>query len=151
MKDAIIKILATGAGAGYSPVMPGTVGTLWGMAAWYFASGLSPWGQAAVTGAVILVSIYVSEEAVRLLKKDDPSEVVIDEVAGLLVAALLIPFTPKTAIIVFILFRIFDIVKPYPVSAADRSVKGGLGVVLDDVIAGIYANILARLILWYVV
>ncbi len=149
MKNAIIKFLATATYTGYSPVMPGTVGTLWGVVIAYLISGAGVPIQALVIIAVTAVSIYVAGEAARLFGQKDPSKVTCDEVAGLLFAFFLIPFTPANAILVFLLFRFFDILKPYPVSIIDSRVKGGLGIVADDCAAGIYANISAQIILWF--
>ena len=84
----------------------------------------------------------------KILKKEDPAEIVIDEMAGLIVTFVGIPFTPKTAIAGFIIFRTFDILKPFPIRRLEKKVKGGTGVVLDDVLAGIYGNIILRLAIY---
>lgn len=78
----------------------------------------------------------------------DPSSVVCDEISGILVSIFLIPFSAFNAILVFILFRFFDILKPYPIRLMERKIKGGPGIVLDDIMAGVYANISAHLVLW---
>lgn len=147
MKDGIIKFLATGTYLGLSPVIPGTFGTLWGIPiVWaYSKSPLSV--QIIIIIAVSIAAIFISDEACRIFGKKDPSSVVIDEVAGYLVSFFLIPFTAFNAILIFLLFRFFDILKPYPVCAIDRGVGGGLGVVLDDLAAGVYANICAQIII----
>ena len=149
MKNAIIKFLATASYTGYSPVMPGTVGTLLGVVIAGLISGAGLGARALITLAVTAVSIYVAGEAARLFAEKDPSKVTCDEVSGLLFAFFLIPFTPANAILVFLLFRFFDILKPYPVGLIDSRVKGGLGIVADDCAAGIYANISAQIILWF--
>ena len=148
MKDSVIKFLATAAYTGYSPVMPGTVGTLWGVVIAYLISGAGPPLQALIIFAVTAGSIYVAGEAATLFGEKDPSRVTCDEVSGLLFAFFLVPFTPFNAILVFLLFRFFDILKPYPVSIIDSRVEGGLGIVADDCAAGVYANISAQIILW---
>jgi phosphatidylglycerophosphatase A len=149
MKNFVIKFLATGAYTGYSPVMPGTFGTLWGVVIAYLISGAGVPLQALIILAVTAASIYVAGEAATLFGEKDPSRVTCDEVSGLLFAFFLVPFTPLNAILVFLLFRFFDILKPYPVSMLDSRVEGGLGIVADDCAAGIYANISVQIILWF--
>ncbi len=147
MKNGVIRFFATGAYAGLSPVMPGTVGTLWGVAISWLISARPPYEQALVIIAVCAASVYFASGESRNAGEKDPSSIVCDEVAGYMVAIFLIPFTFFNAILVFILFRIFDILKPYPAGAIDRKAEGGLGVVLDDIMAGIYANIAAHIVL----
>ncbi|HBG45504.1 MAG TPA: phosphatidylglycerophosphatase A [Deltaproteobacteria bacterium] len=128
--------------------MPGTFGTLWGVPIAWLLSGLAIHWQALATIAVIAVSIAVSSEASRIQGTHDHPSIVADEISGYLVGIILLPFTAINAILVFILFRFFDILKPYPVSWLDRRLKGGTGIVLDDLAAGVYANIAAHLVLW---
>ena len=147
MGKKLIVFLATGAYLGLIPRAPGTFGTLLGVVIAFLERGASTSIHGAVIIIVTVVSIIVSARAIPIFGSKDPSEVVCDEVAGYLMAFFLIPFTPFNAILVFILFRIFDIVKPYPVSLIDRKLTGGAGIVLDDIAAGIYANIAAQIIL----
>lgn len=148
MKKSIITFLATGTYTGYSPVASGTVGTLWAVAIAYFLSRAGWVIQAAVIASICVASIYIASEAIGIFGKKDPKEITIDEVAGGLVAFFLIPFTPFNAILVFLLFRFFDILKPYPAGYIDRRVPGGSGVVLDDVASGVYTNIIVHIFLW---
>lgn len=142
-----MRFVATGGYVGLSPVMPGTFGTLWGVLLVYLGRG---WGWH-LHGALILTAValgvFVSSAVVKASQKEDPQEIVIDEAAGFLVSFFLIPFNTFNLILAFLIFRFFDILKPYPIRAVDRGVKGGLGVVLDDLLAGVYANILLRVIL----
>ncbi len=147
MGKKIIIFIATGAYLGLSPKAPGTVGTLAGVLIAFIEAGTGLAVHGAVLVLVTLVSIFAAGRAATILGTKDPSKVVCDEIAGYLMAFFLIPFTPFNAILVFILFRIFDIVKPYPVSLIDRRLPGGAGIVLDDTAAGIYANISAHIIL----
>jgi len=147
MTGKVSTFLATGAYIGYIPVMPGTFGTLWGVPAAWAISGFVPLWQLLATLALTAVSIPIAGRASIALGRGDPSSVVIDEICGYLVGIFLLPFTAFNAILVFILFRFFDIVKPWPVSLLDRKMKGGAGVVLDDIAAGIYANIAAHLVI----
>ena len=148
MKKPVTTFLATGAYAGFSPVMPGTVGTLWGVAIAYLTSGLDPYLMAVAVLALLAAALSVSSAAIEVFGAKDPPQVVIDEICGVVVAFFLIPFSLLNAILVFLLFRFFDILKPYPVSAIERGLKGGPGVVLDDVAAGVYANVFARFVIW---
>ena len=94
--------------------------------------------QAACALGVIAVSIVVADKADAAYENHDQGQIVIDEVAGLVVAAWCVPFTAGNALIVFFVFRFFDIAKPPPIRFLDRNVKRGLGVVIDDVLAGVY-------------
>ena len=86
--------------------------------------------------------------AEKVLKKKDAGEIVIDEIAGLIVTFIGIPLTLKTVIIGFIIFRAFDILKPFPIRFLEKKVAGGPGIVLDDVLAGLYANLILRLAIY---
>ncbi|MBW7956746.1 MAG: phosphatidylglycerophosphatase A [Deltaproteobacteria bacterium] len=146
----IMVFIATGAYVGKIPFMPGTFGTLWGVFFAWLASWLSIESQALITLAVIATSIFVSGQASRALGGKDHPSIIADEISGYLVGIFLIPFTPFNAILVFILFRFFDILKPYPAGLLDRRLGGGAGIVLDDLVAGVYANISAHAVLWLI-
>ncbi len=148
MRNQIIKFLATGTCLGCVPFAPGTFGTLWGVGIAWAISGSPLHVQGGVTIAVILASIYVAGEYTRSLGGDDHPSIVCDEISGYLLAFFALPFTLLNATLVFILFRIFDILKPYPAGSLDRRVKGGLGIVADDLAAGVYAGASARLMIW---
>ena len=147
MKNAIIKFLATGAYSGLLPKMPGTFGTVVGIPVAYILSGLTPEAGAGALILGFIVSSYVAGEAEKILGGKDPSSVVIDEILGVAVAAYLIPMTAINIILIFLLFRFFDILKPFPIGFLDRKIHGGKGIVLDDVVAGIFANISVRIII----
>ena len=134
-------LLAAWGPCGFSPVAPGTVGTLGAIPlAWALASLGAP---ALWLGAALLfpLSVAASTRAGRYWQVVDASGIVIDEVIGYLVTMLLVPFGWRTAALGFLLFRLFDILKPWPASAFDR-VKSGFGVVMDDVAAGAWAALL---------
>jgi phosphatidylglycerophosphatase A len=146
MKHFVILLLATGFGVGYSPVAPGTLGTLIAIPVYYFLSNiLSPIYEITLVGFFFL-SVWVSENAERLFGKKDDQRIVIDEVIGFLITMLWVPQTLLFVIIGFFLFRFFDILKPFPIRRLEKGFKGGFAVVLDDVVAGVYANIILRLI-----
>lgn len=147
MKDKLITFVATGAYVGFSPRASGSLGSLWGVLVVWLLSGRDVYWNGAAIVVATLVSIYVAHEAARILGSKDPRSVVIDEVCGVMVASFMVPWGLKYVILTFILFRIFDILKPWPVSLLDKEVGGGLGIVLDDVAAGVYANIGTQIII----
>lgn len=134
--------IACGFGSGLSPVAPGTAGSLAALLPWLALRELPAMYFAAIVAAAFALGVWVCSWAVRTLKIVDPSVVVWDEFVGQWIALAPLLFWPGNAGWIacgFILFRLFDIAKPWPVSWADRKVGGGFGVMLDDVIAGIYA------------
>jgi len=139
-------LLATGLGVGYSPRAPGTLGTLVAIPVYYFLSNVpSPLYEITLIGFVFL-SVWVSGNAEIFFGKKDDQRIVIDEIIGFLTTMLWVPKTIRFVIIGFFLFRFFDILKPFPIRRLEKGFKGGFGVVLDDVLAGVYANIVLRLI-----
>jgi phosphatidylglycerophosphatase A len=140
-----ILALATGGGSGYSPVASGTVGSLVGLALWVPLVGLSPLAYAVACAAVAGVGIWAAGRAEQILGSHDDGRITIDEVAGMLVSLAWLPARPEVAGVGFLLFRIFDIWKPFPARAAER-LPGGLGVMADDLVAGAYANLGGQLV-----
>jgi phosphatidylglycerophosphatase A len=143
-KDAAVLTVASGLGAGYAPVAPGTAGSLLGLLLAYLLSGLTGLGgfwYPAVTVLLFLSGILVSGHAETIYGEKDCGKIVIDEVAGMLITLYLMPASPLYFALGFMFFRLFDITKPFPARGIDRGVKGGLGVMLDDVVAAIYANL----------
>ena len=146
-----IILLATGFYTGYAPIAPGTFGTLVGVPVFFL---LSFSGLATVTViliALIAFSCWIAGEAERLYDMKDPNDIVIDEVVGYLVMVWALPFTWVTVIAGFILFRVLDILKPFPIRKIEQWVPGGTGVVMDDVLAGVYGCIILHgiLRLWH--
>jgi phosphatidylglycerophosphatase A len=141
-----VLLFATGFGVGYSPIAPGTLGTLVAILVYYFLSEIpSPLYEITLIGFFFL-SVWVSENAERLLGKKDDQKIVIDEIIGFLITLLWVPKTIRFIIIGFFLFRFFDILKPFPIRRLEKRFKGGFGVVLDDVAAGVYANVVLQFI-----
>ena len=141
--------LSTWFGTGLLPVAPGTFGTI---AAVPLVFGLACLGIVPgvfIIAMVVAVAIWTSDRSRKLLGNNDPSEVVIDEVAGFLLTMFLLPLSWLTLGLGFILFRIFDIFKPYPIKQAEK-LRGGMGIVMDDLVAGIYAHLCVKLILFFV-
>jgi len=139
-------LFSTGFGVGYSPVAPGTLGTLIAIPVYYFLSNIpSPIYEITLIGFFFL-SVWISENAEIFFGKKDDRRIVIDEMMGFFITMLWIPKANHFIVIGFFLFRLFDILKPFPIRRLERGLKGGFGVVLDDVIAGVYANIILHLI-----
>lgn len=143
-------LIATVGGVGHLRPAPGTWGSLAALPpAWLLTTMMGTSGLAAATLIVSVVGIWASAVYVRRTGLQDPSVIVVDEVAGQWLTLLAVPVDPLAYGLGFVLFRIFDVLKPWPVSWADRRVKGGLGVVLDDLLAGLLAGAIAWL-LWNV-
>jgi phosphatidylglycerophosphatase A len=131
-------VLAAWGPCGFVPIAPGTAGALGAIPLFYVLRHL-PLGLYFLTlVAFIALACFAAGQAGRYWKEADASPIVIDEVAGYLVTMALVPFSLGTALAGFVLFRIFDVVKPWPANAFDR-VKNGFGVVMDDVAAGVWA------------
>ncbi len=142
--DKLALILASWFGVAMMPVVPGTFGTLAAIPFAVAVAYLSPVAGAYVLFFFILLAIWVSDRSARVLGKDDPAEVVIDEVVGLLLTLFLLPATGFNLFMGFILFRFFDILKPYPIRKLEK-IGGGAGIVLDDLLAGVFANVCLRI------
>lgn len=145
-KGKIALFVATGAYVGKIPFAPGTFGSLLGLLICFLLSLVSLSVAALVAIVLVLVAVWASEHAERLMGKKDPGSVVIDEIAGMVIAVIGIQFSVMTAISGFVLFRLLDIIKPPPVRFFQDDLPGGAGIVMDDVAAGIIANILLRAI-----
>ena len=147
-RQKIVLFLATGGYLGHVPIAPGTFGSLPGLLICLGMSGISL--RYAILFALVLtgVAIGIAQQAKELIGGKDPSSIVIDEIAGMTVTLLGIPLTPFSLILGFLAFRGFDILKPFPIRLLDQKVPGGAGIVLDDVMAGVYGNLLIRIVLW---
>jgi phosphatidylglycerophosphatase A len=126
-------------GSGLFPVAPGTVGTLASLFLWLpmMLLGVTWWQMGVVVILVTLIGTVAAEKTALILGKEDPKEVVIDEVAGQGIALLFCPLAWQWFVAAFILFRIFDVLKPWPVGWADKNLHGGVGIMADDVLAGL--------------
>ncbi len=144
-KDAIVKALATGFWVGYSPITAGTVGSIPPLLIAYFLIGDNLMLLGAIALFTTLLSIWVAGEAEELFGHDSKS-IVSDEYAGMFITLLLVPISPTNYLIAFVAFRFFDVIKLWPASAAEKLPRGW-GVTLDDVVAGIQANIAVQLTL----
>ncbi len=134
--------LAFGLGSGLSPKAPGTCGTLAAIPLYLCVAQLPVWAYFMVMIMLFLLGTYVSEYVSKALGVDDYKGIVIDEVLGYFITMFLVPLSFGSICMGFLLFRFFDILKPFPIRYLDEKIKGGLGVMLDDVLAGLMAFIL---------
>ncbi len=140
-----IHFLAFGFGAGLSPVMPGTIGTLAAIPLYWLIADFPLWLYSLITLILIVVGIWICDVTSRDLGVHDYPGIVWDEIVGYLLTMLAVPVGWFWVIAGFVLFRIFDIWKPWPIGWIDRHVKGGLGIVVDDLMAAVYAWIILQL------
>ena len=144
--ERLTTLIATGLGCGYAPVAPGTVGSLLGLALFWPLARLAPTVQLVALAALVLLGVWAATLVARRLGVEDPSVVVVDEVAGMWVTLLFLPLTPLSAAAGLLVFRAMDVVKPFPARSFER-LPGGWGIMADDLMAGVYANLVLRLLL----
>jgi len=132
--------LAFGFGSGLAKKAPGTMGTLTAIPVYWLFAQTNVFVYSLLTLIVTVSGIWICDSAARKLDEHDFGGIVWDEIAGYLITLWLVPFSWQAMVLGFILFRIFDILKPWPISWADRKVCGGLGIMLDDVLAGVLAG-----------
>jgi len=151
LKNSIAKFIATFFYVGLIPIGPGTFGTLAAIPLFYVLSFTPLYLYLVITLLIILISVWASSIAEEIFDKTDPGQVVADEVCGFLVTMILVPVTISNIFLGFLLFRLFDITKPYPARKFEK-LPGGWGIVMDDVMAGVYScitlHILGRWVFW---
>lgn len=141
--------ISSGLGLGYLPKAPGTWGTLWGVLIFLGCQNLSLLIFSGVVIMALLLAVFFAHFAEAELKTHDSSHIISDEVVGYLVTVWGFSFSWQTAALAFVLFRLFDVWKPFPIRQVDRKMPGAWGVVLDDVVAGIYAHLGLRVLLFF--
>ncbi len=144
-KQKAIIFLATGGWIGFSPVAPGTFGSLAALPICLLIASMGIGSALIFVVALIVFSTWIVHAAEKIEAKKDPRQLVLDEICGMATALFALPFTPFFIIGGFALFRVFDILKPFPIRWVDKNVPGGWGIMLDDIIAGIFANGVIRL------
>jgi phosphatidylglycerophosphatase A len=137
-------ILATFFGVGFIRIAPGTFGTLAAVPLAFGLGGCGIWTKISCFLLITVLAIWSSGRAGVLLGQADPPLVVIDEVAGFLLVMSLLPFSWLILVSALVLFRLFDIFKPFPIKLLERRIKGGMGVVFDDLLAGVYAYVAVK-------
>ena len=148
MGSRVLGWIATVGPLGKIRIAPGTFGTLAGIPLALILGQLTPPFSVPALFCFCVLGWLSAREKVRMLGTNDPKEVVVDEVAGFLVASWFLPQSWVSLALAFFAFRFYDILKPFPANFFDQKVHGGLGVVMDDLIAGIYANLTVRILLW---
>ncbi len=148
MNEKFIRILSAGFGSGFSPLVPGTAGTVVGIPLYWLFS-FFPWPIWLISIlAFTCLAWYVSDEAERLFGRKDAPCIVIDEIAGFQWTLFLVTPTVSHVALGFVLFRLFDIVKPFPARLFQDRLPGGCGVVADDLAAGLYAKLVLQALIY---
>lgn len=140
-------LLATSGGAGYAPIAPGTAGSAVGVVIYLLTYKLSAVAQIALVVVVSVIGVWAADEGARHFQRDDPGQVVIDEVAGQLLTLLLTGVGWVGAIVGFFIFRVLDVIKPWPARRLEH-LHGGLGIMADDLMVALYGNILVRVLIF---
>ena len=144
MKDRLYKMIASVFYIGYLPIAPGTLGSLAALIPYYFicrSAILMP----AVILIVTILGFITAGRVEKIFEEKDPEEIIIDEFSGMLISLYRIPPTMGYVVAGFLLFRFFDIVKPKPIRDLEK-LKGGIGIMSDDLIAGVYANVVLHVV-----
>lgn len=145
-----VHFLALGFGSGLAKFMPGTFGTLAAVPLVLIsATSLDVSSYIALTLIVSVMGIVLCGKTAQDMQVHDHSAIVWDEVAGLFITLIAVPISWQTMVLGFLLFRLFDIVKPWPISFVDKHVHGGFGIMLDDIIAGVFALTTMHLVLYF--
>lgn len=149
--EKLLLWIAQGFGTGWSPVAPGTVGSLLGPLVVYLSIGLTGWNWQIQLSLIVVtqaLGIWLCDKGAQLLGKKDPGSIVWDEIAAFWIVHFAMPITLPVLGLGFLLFRIFDILKPWPVCLFDR-LEGGLGIMADDACAAVICCLILQTLLWY--
>lgn len=145
---SFVVLLATGLYSGKAPFLPGTMGTLACLPLFWLFSRFGAVTYFLLTGVFTYLAIWIADLYEKQSHRHDRPEVVIDEMAGFLIAMCLLPLEIKVVASAFVIFRVLDMWKPFPISFFDKNVPGGYGVVVDDVVAGLFTNIILQVVVW---
>ena len=135
------QFIAVGFGVGLVPKAPGTAGTLLGVPIVLIIQPFPAWLETIVLAFMLIFGCYICKAAVESMSEEDPGIVVWDEITGYCFAMAFVPVSIVTVCLAFVLFRVLDILKPWPISTLERQVSGGIGIMLDDVAAGIITSV----------
>lgn len=139
-----VLFLATGGGMGNIPFAPGTIGSLWALPFSFLISKTTFSVTIFCIAVFIAFAIWIADEAEKIIQKKDPGTIVVDEISGLMVTFIGLPFNIPTVVTGFVVFRLLDILKPFPIRFIEKKNSGGLGIVLDDLVAGLCSNLFLR-------
>ncbi|MEE9225405.1 MAG: phosphatidylglycerophosphatase A [Bacteroidota bacterium] len=142
-----MRLFTTGLYTGYAPFAPGSVGSLLGILIYFVPGFDQPYVILPAVAVIFFLGVHGVSKMERVYGRD-PRIVVIDEIVGLWISLALLPKHPGVVALAFFLFRLLDTVKPYPARQSER-LRGGWGIMIDDVIAGVYTNLLLRLFLYF--
>jgi len=145
-----VNFLAFGFGTGLAPFAQGTFGSIPGLILFWLTLDFGLYVQLSIAIAMALVGIWICGESARRIGVHDHGGIVWDEIVGMYVTLFLAPVSIVGFVLAFVLFRIMDIVKPWPIRDLDHSMQGGLGIMLDDLLAAVYAAVLLALYGWFV-
>ena len=137
-----VHFLAFGFGTGLAPFAPGTFGSLPGLLLFWLTLDFGLYVQLAIASALAISGIWICGESARRIGVHDHGGIVWDEIAGMYVTLLIAPLTWQGWAVAFVLFRVMDIVKPWPIRDLDHRIHGGVGIMLDDLVAALYALVL---------
>jgi len=143
-----VHLLSLGFGSGLAPRAPGTAGTLIAIPVYLLMTGLGPVGYLLVTLFLLYIGIHLCQATAQRLGVHDHPAIVWDEIVGYLLTMVAVPLGWVWIVAGFVLFRLFDIWKPWPIGFFDRRVSGGLGIMFDDLLAALYASIVLQLIIY---
>ena len=146
----LIMFIATGGYSGYLPKAPGTWGSLVGLVLFFLLQFLGLKVYLVVVAGLFFIGVYAAGEAEKIMDREDPGLVVIDEIVGMLITMIAVPATPLAMVLGFIFFRLFDILKPFPIRLMDQRFHGGLGIMLDDIVAGLFSLAVMQAIIRFV-
>lgn len=141
-----VQLLAVGFGSGLAPKAPGTFGTLAAIPLYLLLSMLAPLPYALMVLLLTFVGFYICGKAAEEVGVHDHPAIVWDEFIGFFITMFMVPVSWQSIVLGFILFRFFDIAKPWPISFVDKKVSGGFGIMIDDVIAGLFSLIIMQLV-----
>jgi len=144
-----VHFLAFGFGTGLAPFAPGTFGSIPGLILFWLTLDFGLYVQLSIAIAMALIGIWICGESARRIGVHDHGGIVWDEIVGMYVTLFLAPVSVVGFVLAFVLFRIMDIVKPWPIRELDHSMQGGLGIMLDDLLAALYAALLLALYGWF--
>ena len=145
VSEFLIKFLSTVFGLGFSPVVPGTMASLAGLLIYLVFIRGNQERLFIIVGVITAIGFFICGKAEKLFNQKDARPIIIDDFAGMLISLLFLPYSLTTGILAFLLFRVMDGLKPYPIYKIEHY-PGGLGIMLDDILAGVYVNITLQLL-----